>query len=796
MSLSVFRNIARNILLLLPPVRRLHVRAAELGSEVEHLQQQISGLQHRLLDVESRNALILGLERQVEEAGARLREASAQLLESEARNALIPRLERQVEEAGARQREASAQLLESEARNALIPGLERQVEEAGARLREASARLLESEARNALIPGLERQVEEAGARLREASARLLGSEARNALIPGLERQVEEAGARLREASARLLESEARNALIPGLERQVEEAGARLREASARLLESEARNALIPGLERQVEEAGARLREASARLLESDAQSARVPALEEALQTVRLQLHEAEARAARIPAIEVEAADLRRAMTAAEEQMRDIERVQRAELAGANESIAASVRTIAELEAMQIEMHARVGELLRAEDRLETLPRGRAGGRRAPEGGGAKPLAIAMYGNTNNFPLLLAEGFQALGHEVRMVVNSRAMLDRPEAKYPAWRNGYPDWIFDCSSLSEESMLSGAAPLLGKVIERFFGEVDLVILNEHGPALSAWLPRPQLAFLTGSDLTYHANYDSIEVRTAAWDLAFKASPQGRRQVARFADYVSRQRDGILAADVVSYGSRGLIAEGDALLDAIGVPDARRMFILLADTTRLGAAPCRRGEKLRILNGARIAWLPDPRRGFCAQDLKGTDVLLRGFAAYCKRGGQGELRLFRKSKDVESAGALCDQLGIGERVVWLPEMPLTEFHGEMRQADLVCDQLAGSFPGMVTMDAYALGRPVLANFRNEILGDHFAEPLPGFQATTPDEVAEHLLRLDADRDLLKAMGKRSRKFAECYLSPQSMAESVLVKIGLSRVGKVANV
>lgn len=765
MSFSVFRNIARNILLLLPPVRRLHVRAAELGSEVEHLQQQISGLQHRLLDVESRNALILGLERQVEEAGARLREASAQLLESEARNALIPRLERQVEEAGARQREASAQLLESEARNALIPGLERQVEEAGARLREASARLLESEARNALIPGLERQVEEAGARLEEAAARLLQSEARNALIPGLEGQIQEADARLREAAARLLECEARNALVPGLERQVAEAGARLQEAAARL---------------QL----------------SDATSARVPALEEVLHSVRLQLREAEERASRIPAIESGAAELRRSMAAAEEKMRDCERRQRAELADANESIAASIRTIAELEAMQVEMHARLGELARVEERLDALPRGKVGHVRTPVSSGQRPLVIGMYGNTNNFPLLLAEGFRALGHEVRMVVNSRDMLHRPEAKHPAWRGAYPDWIFDCSSLSEESMLSGAAPLLGKVIERFFGAVDLIILNEHGPALSALLPRPQLAFLTGSDLTYHANYDSLEVRTAQWDLGFKASPQGRRQIARFADYVSRQRDGILAADLVSYASRGLIAEGDALLDAIGAPDERRMFILLADTTGLKYSPPQHHDRLRILNGARISWVPDPQRGFCAQDLKGTDILLRGFAAYCERGGQGELRLFRKSQDVESAVALCDQLGIGERVVWLPEMPLAEFHTEMRRADLVCDQLAGSFPGMVTMDAYALGRPVLANFRNEVFGRHFAEPLPGYQATTPDEVAEHLLRLDADRDSLKVMGKHSRKFAEHYLSPQSMAESVLVKIGLSQVGKAANV
>ena len=651
MSFSTLRNFARDILLLLPPVRRLHSRAAELGWQAEALQRDVNSLQPRLLDAESRNAL----------------------------------------------------------------------------------------------------------------------------IPGLEREV-------KDLATKLLEAEAHKALIPGLERQAQELG-------TKLLDAEARNALIPGLERQAEEL-------QAKLAVSEACNVRIPVLEQAAQAARERLKEAEDRNKRIPLLEGEAARLLEVAADAERHMRERESAQRAELAGANETIGASRRAIAELEAMQIEMHVRLGELARVEDRLDALPRGRAGGRRAAESGGARALAIGMYGNTNNFPLLLAEGFRALGHEVRLVVNSRAMLHRPEGKYPAWRDNYPDWIFDCSSMSEESMLSGAAPLLGKVIERFYGEVDLVILNEHGPALSAWLPRPQLAFLTGSDLTYHANYDSLEVRAAAWDPAFKASPQGRRQVARFADYVSRQRDGILAADVVSYGLRGLIAEGDALLDGIGVSDARRMFILLADTAGLTTARAPRHESLRILNGARISWLPDPQRGFCAQDLKGTDILLRGFAAYCARGGQGELRLFRKSQDVESAATLCEQLGIGERVVWLPEMPLADFHQEMRQADLVCDQLAGSFPGMVTMDAYALGRPVLANFRNETFCRHFAEPLPGYQAATPGEVAEHLLCLEADREPLKAMGKRSRKFAERYLSPQAMAEQVLERVGLAPVRKANNV
>ena len=64
----------------------------------------------------------------------------------------------------------------------------------------------------------------------------------------------------------------------------------------------------------------------------------------------------------------------------------------------------------------------------------------------------------------------------------------------------------------------------------------------------------------------------------------------------------------------------------------------------------------------------------------------------------------------------------------LGISERVTWLEEMRLSQFYEEMAAADLICDQFGSSFPGMVTTDAFALGRPVMANLRNEMVDTIF--------------------------------------------------------------------
>lgn len=396
-----------------------------------------------------------------------------------------------------------------------------------------------------------------------------------------------------------------------------------------------------------------------------------------------------------------------------------------------------------------------------------------------------PLAIAIFGNTNNCPLLLAEGLRSLGHYVRLVLNRKELLHRPEARYPEWAGAYPDWIFDCSNITDED-IAYETSAIDQVIHHLTHKVDLAILNDVGPAFAGYLKSPFVAFLTGSDLAYYANFDSLQMRTCTWGSNFKRSQQGGRYLRKMADFVARQRNGILAAELVSYGQRGLVPEGDLLLDQIGVTDERRFMLYFSNTMDLHAQPPMRNENLKILCGSRIVYRPAHHPNLSTMDFKGTDVLLKGFAFYCKRGGKGELRLPRKGQDIEAAFALIEELGIAKRLSWLEEMPLSRFYEEMAAADLVCDQFGTSFPGMVTADAYALGRPVMANLRNEIFGQRFPEPLPGFDAKTPEQIADHLIKLENNRELLVGMGIKSRAYAETYLSPDRIAGQLLSKCG----------
>jgi hypothetical protein len=398
------------------------------------------------------------------------------------------------------------------------------------------------------------------------------------------------------------------------------------------------------------------------------------------------------------------------------------------------------------------------------------------------------VRIAIFGNTNNFPFSLARGLQHLGIEAALVVNRTERLHRPESVDPSLEHGYPPWILDASGLGEQPFIDDS-PALTPVVKFLREGSAAVLLNDIGPSLFARIRRPAVSLLTGSDLTSYGDYRMVETRRGDGDPEYYRLAEGRRHLRHLANLVTRQRDGILGSEAVAFARKGTVPRGDELLRSIGVTDDRRFFCWNADTMRLAFAPPPQNDALRIWAPTRVNWrLPMPD-GFSSQDHKGTDVLLRGFAAFIAAGGHGQLRLVAKGLHVEDAQDLVRALGIESNVAWLPEMTHAAVHDEMRQADVDADQFGQSLPGLVMSDALAIGRPVVANFRPDLLGDAFPEPLPGAHADSPDAVCAQLQRLAGSPDERADLARRGRAFAERYLSPHANAMQCLRRLGLAR-------
>jgi len=394
------------------------------------------------------------------------------------------------------------------------------------------------------------------------------------------------------------------------------------------------------------------------------------------------------------------------------------------------------------------------------------------------------VKIGFVANTNNYPFLLATVARELGHEAVVVVNSAELLNRPESRCPEFEAGYPEWIVDVAHISEWDMIT-LSPRVAPILDRM-STCDALVLNGIGPSLWPLLRRPAIALLTGSDLEYYANFATIDVRTADWDPAYRASEEGQRNLRLLREFVLRQREGIKHAIAVRYFPRGLVPAGDAMLDELGVSDDKRVFLPCAELELNTATPAPHNSPIRVFSATRLTWKLPVAAGRSVLDYKGSDIMIRGLGLFHRATGvRLDIQLVRKGLHVAETEQLIAEEGLVDQVTWSNEMSLREVWEQFKQSDLVIDQLANSGIGSAGMDALAAGRPVIGNARPEMFEDHFGGPSPICQARTPDEVCQQLKRLVFDPQERETLGRLGRQYVDEYWSPRRATHSLLARL-----------
>ncbi|HWA08468.1 MAG TPA: glycosyltransferase family 4 protein [Opitutaceae bacterium] len=397
------------------------------------------------------------------------------------------------------------------------------------------------------------------------------------------------------------------------------------------------------------------------------------------------------------------------------------------------------------------------------------------------------MKIGFYGNANNYPFMLALALRRMGHEILFIVSSPERLNRPEFRYGDFAGAYPPWIRDLSSGFRWRFL---VPGGGRRIRTLLATCDLVVLNEEGPALAADLGRPSVVLLTGSNLEIFA--DPAKASTLKPQLFSR--PRWLQSVCRalFPAAIIRrwlttpQRAGIRQARLVAYFARGLIPSGDRLLDEIGVPGDRRIFLLMADLEINPCTPPPQNPVVRIFCLARLTWKAEPGSDLVSLDYKGTDRMIRGLALFWKKHGvKLEVRLARKGRHVAETRQLVDELGLADQVTWLAELTQSEVREEYRAADIVFDQLADSVVGMGGLEAMATGRPLIANAHPEIIDPVIGEPSPVCQARTAEEVLAQLERLVLSPAERSRVGLAGRTYVERHFSAAAAAHTCLQRL-----------
>jgi len=388
------------------------------------------------------------------------------------------------------------------------------------------------------------------------------------------------------------------------------------------------------------------------------------------------------------------------------------------------------------------------------------------------------MKIGFLGNTNNYPFMLAMLFRDMGHSVFFVVTEKALLHRPESRYPEFLERYPDWVMDLSHLTEWDFMTLHPGLVNAFIQ--LAHCDALILNSVGPSLLPFLNKPAIALLTGSDLSNYANPLTVEARTATWDQEHKESPDGKNNIAILEDFITRQRKGIQKSIAVRYFPKGTVPEDDRLLDDMGIPDSKRYFFAVANLDRLSPSPVPYNQPIRVFCGARLTWKLPMEPGRSPLDYKGGDVMIRGLGLFYRETGvRLDIRLVRKGLHILETEELIVEEGIADQVTWSEEMSLVDYWQEINHADIIFDQLAESLPGSPVFDAMATGRPVIANARHEVSG--ILEPAPICQAKTAGEVCAQLKRLVFSPEEREELGTLGRRYVEKYFDPQQSARQI---------------
>ncbi len=151
----------------------------------------------------------------------------------------------------------------------------------------------------------------------------------------------------------------------------------------------------------------------------------------------------------------------------------------------------------------------------------------------------------------------------------------------------------------------------------------------------------------------------------------------------------------------------------------------------------------------------------------------DIKGNDRLVRGFAESLGGGADAVLVLTDWGPDVERSRGLARELGVGERVRWLPPLPKVRLIEAYRAADVVLDQfLIGTF-GAIAPEAMACGCPVVMAYEPSVHEWCFPEPPPVVAAREPGEIAAALTRLLDDDKGREAIGAAGRQWVERHHS-----------------------
>ena len=411
----------------------------------------------------------------------------------------------------------------------------------------------------------------------------------------------------------------------------------------------------------------------------------------------------------------------------------------------------------------------------------------------------RPLRIAIFDNLANNAYTQAKVFHRAGHPVDLVLDP---LDRyvmsdprwedldvelptdqlltatlPDCDLPPWvrregaaehhRDGgrvernlgplreapstWPAWW----TAARRAGWRGARMVLERAwVVRTLADYDCVIAYGMGPVWAAVAGVPFVAETWGGDVTMLPFYD-----TGDWEGHETVALPGPRSEL-FAQARLQRMGYERAARILLTDPRFF-----AYAERLGHADKCVHLGFMIDVEKY--SPGSEAElRSRLLGGREglIVFVPSRQDWY----WKGSDRLLRGFAAAAPERPDAVLVCAGWGADLERSQELIAELGIADRVHLLPyAMSKGRLLRYYRAADVVADQFTVGSYGSSALEAMGCARPLLISLGLDRFAGRFASFPPVMNVSEPEQIAAALRRLFADDHARARLGEQARQW-----------------------------
>jgi glycosyltransferase involved in cell wall biosynthesis len=188
---------------------------------------------------------------------------------------------------------------------------------------------------------------------------------------------------------------------------------------------------------------------------------------------------------------------------------------------------------------------------------------------------------------------------------------------------------------------------------------------------------------------------------------------------------------------------------------------------------DLERLRPLPNRWSDPVVLFCAARLDW-----RSRVRPSIKANDIFFRGLASCLQQpGSRFDVRVADWGVDREATRDLVSELGLDDCVQFVPSGDKRLFYQNVQQAHIVIDQFSLGAVGLTTIEAMALGRPVMAFVRDDLAQRAYGVNMPVINCATVDQVRDALVGLTPDG--LERASQQSAAWVNTYHSDERILD-----------------